>query len=191
MQLAGHWAALLRLAWWVSMLMCQTVTVTMICSGQAPHKASKGSWGNSHRSSHFQSGVRLVKKVMRLCCAVCCAGIRVPPSLGNIYKEVAQDVGAKVPKHGCLQKVRLLDTTAQHNFLCMLQSVLCVGVALAWAGVLLWFYELSRMLAHVLDIVCALPAGCLFFLPAVVQPRGTAAECCADSESQEQQQSRR
>jgi uracil DNA glycosylase len=43
-----------------------------------------------------------------LCCAVaCCAGIRVPPSLGNIYKELAQDVAATVPKHGCLQKVRL------------------------------------------------------------------------------------
>jgi uracil DNA glycosylase len=31
----------------------------------------------------------------------------VPPSLGNIYKELVQDVGATVPKHGCLQKVGL------------------------------------------------------------------------------------
>lgn len=33
------------------------------------------------------------------------AGIRVPPSLVNIYKELAQDLGATVPRHGCLQKV--------------------------------------------------------------------------------------
>lgn len=42
-----------------------------------------------------------------VCCTRCvCTGVRVPPSLVNIYKELAQDVGAQVPKHGCLQKVR-------------------------------------------------------------------------------------
>ncbi|PIE38981.1 MAG: uracil-DNA glycosylase [Gammaproteobacteria bacterium] len=30
-------------------------------------------------------------------------GVRVPPSLNNIYKELAQDVGFKIPAHGCLE----------------------------------------------------------------------------------------
>jgi len=30
-------------------------------------------------------------------------GVKPPPSLLNIYKELASDVGAKPPKHGCLQ----------------------------------------------------------------------------------------
>lgn len=29
-------------------------------------------------------------------------GVPVPPSLQNIYKEQAQDVGIQIPKHGCL-----------------------------------------------------------------------------------------
>lgn len=46
----------------------------------------------------------------RLCCDVWefvmfMAGIRVPPSLVNIYKELGQDIRAKIPKHGCLKKV--------------------------------------------------------------------------------------
>ena len=30
-------------------------------------------------------------------------GIRVPPSLKNIYKELHQDLGVEIPPHGCLQ----------------------------------------------------------------------------------------
>jgi len=30
-------------------------------------------------------------------------GIRVPPSLKNIYKELHQDLGVEIPNHGCLQ----------------------------------------------------------------------------------------
>lgn len=29
-------------------------------------------------------------------------GVKPPPSLANIYRELAEDVGAKPPKHGCL-----------------------------------------------------------------------------------------
>ncbi|HID37122.1 MAG TPA: hypothetical protein EYP39_07105 [Ghiorsea sp.] len=29
-------------------------------------------------------------------------GIRVPPSLKNIYKELHQDLGVEIPNHGCL-----------------------------------------------------------------------------------------
>lgn len=32
-------------------------------------------------------------------------GVRVPPSLQNMYKELANDLGCKVPNHGCLEKV--------------------------------------------------------------------------------------
>lgn len=32
-------------------------------------------------------------------------GVRVPPSLQNMYKELASDLGCKVPNHGCLEKV--------------------------------------------------------------------------------------
>lgn len=35
-------------------------------------------------------------------------GVRVPPSLANMYKELAADLGCKTPNHGCLEKVRLL-----------------------------------------------------------------------------------
>jgi hypothetical protein len=34
-------------------------------------------------------------------------GVRVPPSLGNMYKELAADLGCKTPNHGCLEKVRI------------------------------------------------------------------------------------
>lgn len=34
------------------------------------------------------------------------AGIPVPSSLRNIYKELADDVGVSKPNHGCLQQVR-------------------------------------------------------------------------------------
>ena len=42
-------------------------------------------------------------------------GVPVPPSLQNIYKEMAQDIGFKIPHHGCLtgwaeQGVLLLNT---------------------------------------------------------------------------------
>jgi len=30
-------------------------------------------------------------------------GVRIPPSLVNIYREIAADVGTSVPQHGCLQ----------------------------------------------------------------------------------------
>jgi hypothetical protein len=36
-------------------------------------------------------------------------GVRVPPSLANMYKELSTDVGCVVPNHGCLEKVRLRD----------------------------------------------------------------------------------
>ncbi len=44
------------------------------------------------------------------------AGVPPPPSLQNIFKEIAQDVGVPVPKHGCLtawakQGVMLLNAT--------------------------------------------------------------------------------
>lgn len=31
-------------------------------------------------------------------------GVKVPPSLKNIYKELHSDVGCKIPNHGCLEK---------------------------------------------------------------------------------------
>ena len=30
------------------------------------------------------------------------AGVRIPPSLRNMFKELAEDVGCRVPDHGCL-----------------------------------------------------------------------------------------
>lgn len=30
-------------------------------------------------------------------------GVKVPPSLKNIYKEIASDIGCSVPEHGCLE----------------------------------------------------------------------------------------
>jgi uracil-DNA glycosylase len=30
-------------------------------------------------------------------------GVKLPPSLRNIYKEIESDVGVKMPKHGCLE----------------------------------------------------------------------------------------
>jgi hypothetical protein len=33
-------------------------------------------------------------------------GMRVPPSLANMYKELAADLGCKTPNHGCLEKVK-------------------------------------------------------------------------------------
>lgn len=33
------------------------------------------------------------------------AGIKVPSSLNNIYKELAEDVGTTKPNNGCLKKV--------------------------------------------------------------------------------------
>ena len=44
-----------------------------------------------------------------------CKGVRIPPSLRNIFKECHEDVGAKIPNHGCLtgwaeQGVLLLNT---------------------------------------------------------------------------------
>lgn len=30
-------------------------------------------------------------------------GVAIPPSLRNIYKELAADIGVKAPRHGCLQ----------------------------------------------------------------------------------------
>lgn len=43
-------------------------------------------------------------------------GVRVPPSLQNIYKELRDDLGHAIPDHGCLEKwaregVLLLNTT--------------------------------------------------------------------------------
>ncbi len=43
-------------------------------------------------------------------------GIKVPPSLQNIYKEIVSDVGGRISTHGCLEKwarqgVLLLNTT--------------------------------------------------------------------------------
>ncbi len=43
-------------------------------------------------------------------------GVRIPPSLVNIYKEIIDDVGGDMPSHGCLyewtrQGVMLLNTT--------------------------------------------------------------------------------
>lgn len=31
-------------------------------------------------------------------------GVRIPPSLRNIYREIEQDLGLKMPGHGCLQR---------------------------------------------------------------------------------------
>jgi uracil-DNA glycosylase len=30
-------------------------------------------------------------------------GVRIPPSLQNIYKEIADDIGCSIPEHGCLE----------------------------------------------------------------------------------------
>lgn len=43
-------------------------------------------------------------------------GVRIPPSLKNVYKEIIEDVGGVMPTHGCLeswasQGVLLLNTT--------------------------------------------------------------------------------
>lgn len=43
-------------------------------------------------------------------------GVRIPPSLVNIYKELHEDVGCTIPNHGCLEKwanegVLLLNTS--------------------------------------------------------------------------------
>lgn len=43
-------------------------------------------------------------------------GVRIPPSLANIYKEIARDLGHSAPQHGCLenwarQGVLLLNTS--------------------------------------------------------------------------------
>lgn len=43
-------------------------------------------------------------------------GVRIPPSLKNVYKEIIEDVGGVMPEHGCLeswasQGVLLLNTT--------------------------------------------------------------------------------
>jgi uracil-DNA glycosylase len=32
-------------------------------------------------------------------------GVRVPPSLANMHKELAADLGCTTPNHGCLEKV--------------------------------------------------------------------------------------
>ena len=37
--------------------------------------------------------------------AGCRTGQRVPPSLQNIYKELRDDLGCSIPRHGCLTKV--------------------------------------------------------------------------------------
>ena len=31
-------------------------------------------------------------------------GVEIPPSLENIYKELHDDLGIKIPSHGCLEK---------------------------------------------------------------------------------------
>lgn len=51
-------------------------------------------------------------------------GVRVPPSLRNIYKELSNDVGFVVPEHGCL------DAWAAQGVL-LLNSVLTVEASLA------------------------------------------------------------
>lgn len=43
-------------------------------------------------------------------------GVKIPPSLSNIFKELNQDIDFKIPNHGCLEKwahqgVLLLNTT--------------------------------------------------------------------------------
>ncbi len=37
-----------------------------------------------------------------VCASRSCPGVPVPPSLDNIYKELARDVGFQRPNHGCL-----------------------------------------------------------------------------------------
>lgn len=56
----------------------------------------------------------------------------MPPSLGNIYKELAQDVGAKVPKHGCLEKVSVAWLRACSASLCACFSVRCSLLLYFW-----------------------------------------------------------
>lgn len=51
-------------------------------------------------------------------------GVRIPPSLRNIYKELAADVGFKAPLHGCLNE------WAEQGVL-LLNSVLTVEASLA------------------------------------------------------------
>lgn len=51
-------------------------------------------------------------------------GVRVPPSLRNIYKELSADVGCVAPSHGCL------DAWAEQGVL-LLNSVLTVEASLA------------------------------------------------------------
>lgn len=34
-------------------------------------------------------------------------GVRTPPSLANMYRELAADLGCSTPNHGCLEKVRV------------------------------------------------------------------------------------
>ena len=53
-------------------------------------------------------------------------GVRVPPSLANIYREIEADLGIKAPHHGCLQ------TWAEQGVL-LLNAVLTVERAQAGA----------------------------------------------------------
>lgn len=55
------------------------------------------------RTGHLHSGAVGVRHQASFCDAA--AGVKVPSSLQNIYKELAADVGAARPSHGCLQKV--------------------------------------------------------------------------------------
>lgn len=81
-------------------------------------------------------------------------GVRVPPSLVNIYKELHSDIGFAIPRHGCLQ------AWAEHGVL-LLNAVLTVerGNAGAHQG-----KGWERFTDRIVEVVNAGPNPVVFLL---------------------------
>lgn len=81
-------------------------------------------------------------------------GVPVPPSLINIYRELYDDIGFEIPRHGCLQ------TWAEHGIL-LLNAVLTVerGQAGAHQG-----KGWERFTDRVVEVANALDRPLVFFL---------------------------
>ena len=81
-------------------------------------------------------------------------GVRVPPSLRNIYKELASDTGATPPLHGDL-------THWARQGVLLLNSVLTVAADRAGSHAKLGWQAVSNAL---IDSVNTTAAGCVFLL---------------------------
>ena len=81
-------------------------------------------------------------------------GVAIPPSLRNIRKEIARDLGVAPPLHGCLQ------AWAEQGVL-LLNTVLTVaeGEAASHAG---WGWE--SLTDALIEVVAASPQPCVFML---------------------------